>query len=126
MIDDREGIFTENEIQTCTCLRENYFRAIDAIHLSNESYVVIVTPKHAFDEELLAILAKKPFKYLGMIGSERKVALIKSKFIEAKTLTAEEIAKVDMPIGLKMAAQSPEEIAISIVAKLVDVKNSNK
>lgn len=126
LIDDRDGIFTENETQIYNCIQENYFKAIDTIHWSNESYAIIVTPKHAYDEELLAILAKKTFKYLGMIGSERKVALIKSKFIENKTLTSDEIAKVDMPIGIKIAAQSPEEIAISIVAKLIDVKNSKQ
>jgi xanthine dehydrogenase accessory factor len=59
-----------------------------------------------------------------MIGSARKVELLKKRFLSEQILTSDELLKIDMPIGIKMAAETPEEIAISIAAKLVDVKNT--
>jgi xanthine dehydrogenase accessory factor len=85
---------------------------------------VVVTPRHIFDEEILAVVAKKPHAYLGMIGSSRKVETLKKRFLEEKILTPEELGKIDMPIGIKFKADTPQEIAISILAKLIDVRNS--
>jgi len=85
-----------------------------------------VTPKHAFDEEILAVVARRPHAYLGMIGSSRKVELAKARFLEQEILTTEEIEKIDMPIGLKFRVETPREIAISIMAKLIDVRNRER
>ena len=84
---------------------------------------MIVTPKHSLDEDVLAKLARKPHLYLGMIGSKRKVELLKSRFIAENILTREEMEKIDMPIGVSMRAETPQEIAISILAKIIDVRN---
>jgi xanthine dehydrogenase accessory factor len=84
---------------------------------------VVTTPKHEFDEQVTAICARKKFRYLGMIGSKRKVAAAKQNYLSKGQLTETEIEKIDMPIGIKFNAQTPEEIAISILAKLIDVKN---
>lgn len=89
----------------------------------NKTFFVVVTPKHAFDQEVTGILGKKEYGYLGMIGSKRKVAEAKRFYIENNVLSESEIEKIDMPIGLKFNAQTPEEIAISILARLIDVKN---
>jgi xanthine dehydrogenase accessory factor len=59
-----------------------------------------------------------------MIGSKRKVADVKKNLMEKHGFTEEEINKVDMPIGIKFNAETPEEIAVSIIAKLIDVKNT--
>lgn len=88
------------------------------------TYVVVVTPKHAFDQEVTGILGQKAFGYLGMIGSKRKVAEAKRFYIENKVLSESAIEKIDMPIGIQFNAQTPEEIAISILARLIDTKNS--
>jgi xanthine dehydrogenase accessory factor len=61
-----------------------------------------------------------------MIGSKRKVATARQNYLDKGLLTANDIEKIDMPIGIKFNAQTPEEIAISILAKLIDVKNSEK
>ncbi len=126
LIDFRENIFSEEEKNIATCIQKDYFTAIDEIQFDHNTYSVIVTPNHSYDEELLAKLAKLPHAYIGMIGSIRKVALAKKRFLEERILTEEELSKVDMPIGIKIAAETPEEIAISIVAKLIDVKNTLK
>jgi xanthine dehydrogenase accessory factor len=59
-----------------------------------------------------------------MIGSKRKVAEARKRFLAEGLLTEAELDAVDMPIGLPFAAETPEEIAISILAKLIDVKNT--
>jgi xanthine dehydrogenase accessory factor len=124
IIDPREHIFNEREFESCYCMNTDYFEAIESITWDSNSYIVIVTPKHVFDEDILAKVAHKPHFYIGMIGSKRKVALLKNRFLEEKLMTEEELALIDMPIGMQMAAETPQEIAISILAKLIDVRNS--
>jgi xanthine dehydrogenase accessory factor len=60
-----------------------------------------------------------------MIGSERKVAIAKKNLEAANILTPKQLESVDMPIGIDIIAITPEEIAISILAKLIDVRNQN-
>jgi xanthine dehydrogenase accessory factor len=103
---------------------EDFAIAVNKLNFDRHSFIVILTPKHAYDEEVLALCAKREFAYLGMIGSKTKVALARKRLIEEKILNQRELDKVDMPIGIKFNAQTPEEIAISILAKLIDVKNS--
>jgi len=124
LFDEREDVFKENSIQNTTFIQGNYFEEIEKVNFDDNTFIVVTTPKHAYDEEITAICAKKPHAYLGMIGSKRKVSTAKKVFLEKRGLTQNEIDSIDMPIGLKFAAQTPEEIAISIVAKLIDVKNS--
>lgn len=86
--------------------------------------IVIVTNKHVYDKEILVKVARKPHAYLGMLGSKRKVELAGKRFLGENLLTAEEIDSIDMPMGIKFNAQTPVEIAVSILARLIDVKNS--
>jgi xanthine dehydrogenase accessory factor len=58
-----------------------------------------------------------------MMGSERKVLMTKQKFIQDGIATANELNNVDMPMGIDINAEGPEEIAISILAKIISVKN---
>jgi xanthine dehydrogenase accessory factor len=58
-----------------------------------------------------------------MIGSQRKVEMTKKMFSEGMISSTEEFQKVDMPMGINIGAEGPEEIAISILAKLIEVKN---
>jgi xanthine dehydrogenase accessory factor len=126
LIDHRQDILSGISQHNAQLINDEFIQSAKTLNFSLDDYIVIVTPKHAFDEEVLAICAKKSFAYLGMIGSIRKVALSRKKLIEEKVLTEKELDKVDMPIGVKFNAQTPEEIAISILAKLIDVKNSAK
>lgn len=126
LIDHRKDILEKANIQGAKLVQDEFVKAAKSLTFSTNDYIVIVTPKHAYDEEVLAVCGKKPFTYLGMIGSKSKVALARKRLIEEKILTSGELDKVDMPIGVKFNAQTPEEIAISILAKLIDVKNSSK
>ena len=58
-----------------------------------------------------------------MIGSQRKVEMTKKMFTEGLNISSEELEKIDMPMGIDIGAEGPEEIALSIFAKLIAVKN---
>ncbi|MBU8892542.1 MAG: XdhC family protein [Bacteroidales bacterium] len=88
------------------------------------SYAVIMTVGHKSDELVLKQLATKNLKYLGMIGSKNKVKTIHDSLIN-KGISEADLAKVDSPIGLSINSKSTAEIAISIAAKIIQVKNSN-
>jgi len=124
--DERPDIYKEFQLEGAECITGNYFETINNTVFDEHTYIVITTPKHEFDENILAAVARKPHAYLGMIGSKRKVAEARKRFIAEGILTKEELDTVDMPIGLPFAAETPEEIAISIVAKLIDTRNTLK
>jgi xanthine dehydrogenase accessory factor len=126
VFDQREGIFDTWDLPNVETFVGNYLQIIEKTIFDKNSYIVIVTPKHEFDETILLACAPREYAYLGMIGSKRKVAEIRNKALENNILTAEILSKIDMPIGLPFAAETPAEIAVSIAAKIIDVKNTLK
>lgn len=126
VIDPREGIFNDWPQSDCEKRNEDYFQVAGSLDFNANTYLVIVTHQHEFDERLLLYLIAKEFAYLGMIGSKRKVAEMSKRALEAGSVTPQLLTRVDMPIGIPFAAETPAEIAISIVAKLIDVKNRLK
>jgi xanthine dehydrogenase accessory factor len=125
VFDQREGIFESWNIAGVETQNGDYMQIIDSLPFDKNTFIVIVTPQHEFDEKILLACILREYAYLGMIGSKRKVAEIARKASEAN-VPAEFIAKVDMPIGIPFAAETPSEIAISIIAKMIDVKNLSK
>lgn len=87
------------------------------------SYYVIVTRGHKDDRACLARILDLPFAYCGMIGSKTKVALVFEQ-LRKDGYPADRIAAVHTPIGLSIGANTPEEIAVSIVGELISVKNA--
>jgi xanthine dehydrogenase accessory factor len=124
LIDWRKDIFESPDHIRYTQWCKNYLDAANDIEFDAETYIVIVTPNHEMDEEVLAAVGKKTTAYVGLIGSKRKIETLKQLFLKEKTLTQEELDRVDMPIGIKFRAITPAEIAVSIIAKLIDVKNA--
>lgn len=126
VFDQRETIFEGWNLPGVETRISDYLQTIHQLTFDTNTYVVIVTPQHEFDEKILLACATRPYAYLGMIGSKRKVAEIRKNALDNNLLTAETLNKVDMPIGIPFAAETPAEIAISIVAKMIDVKNTLK
>ena len=124
MIDPRGELKKDFFDLPVTYFNDDFVESAEKIDFDQQSYIVITTPKHKFDEDVLAVCAKKTSAYIGMIGSKNKVALAKERFLNEKILSQEEIDRVNMPIGIKFNAQTPEEIALSIMAQMIDVKNS--
>lgn len=96
----------------------------DAFHriaVTPSTYLVIVTRGHVHDRDALrAALATRP-AYLGMIGSRRKRDLIYAALME-EGVAVEDLRQVHCPIGISIGAETPQEIAISIVAELIQVR----
>jgi len=126
VFDQRGDIFENWNISSVETQSGDFLQIIDSLTFDNNTYVAIVTHKHEFDETVLLAILPREFAYLGMIGSKRKVAEIRQNALTNKNIPENRLNKVDMPIGIPFAAESPAEIAISIVAKLIDVKNSSK
>ncbi|MBW2130402.1 MAG: XdhC family protein [Deltaproteobacteria bacterium] len=95
--------------------------ALGKLEVGNGDYVVIVTRGHLHDKRVLEQALKTPAAYIGMIGSRRKVSLIFDKLREEGFGEAD-IKRVHAPIGLDIGAETPEEIAVSIVAELIKVR----
>ena len=87
------------------------------------SYVVIMTYGHLADEKVLDQLARKKLRYLGLLGSPAKNARIFAR-LRKKGVTAAQLKKVRAPVGLPIHSHTPEEIAISIAAEMIQVKNN--
>lgn len=124
LIDWRADLLEGPEPCRCQKVCKPYLEAVSDIQEAENSYVVIVTPNHDMDEEVLAAVGKMDLAYLGLIGSKRKVETLTTLFLSKNILSREELNRVDMPIGIKFNAVTPAEIAISILAKLIDVKNT--
>ncbi len=82
-------------------------------------YAVIVTRDHAIDLEVLGGLFGHQLTYLGMIGSKRKIGGFRQQLVERGVVTAERWAELHAPIGVAIGAETPEELAVSVVAELV-------
>ncbi|MGB9561502.1 MAG: XdhC family protein, partial [bacterium] len=82
----------------------------------------IVSRAHTIDLEILKRCIKKKYKYIGMIGSRKKSAEI-FKALKENGISDELIKNVHSPIGIPIGGQSPEEIAISIIAEMISVRN---
>jgi xanthine dehydrogenase accessory factor len=101
----------------------DYENVLDNCDLGPEAYVVIITRGHVFDKDVLAQALKKTTAYVGMIGSRRKRDIIYRTLLQ-EGYSQEDLAKVHSPVGLDIGAETPEEIAVSIAAELIQVRAS--
>lgn len=99
--------------------------ALSEIQGDDDTFFVIVTRGHRYDKECLRAIAQKPHAYIGMIGSRRRVALVKNDLAD-EGISREVLDSVYTPIGLDIGAETPEEIAVAIMAEIIEVKNRKK
>jgi len=124
VIDNREEIFSDWSFSGYQTVIGNYPKVLPTLTYDDNTFIVIATPDHPTDNEVLAFCIRKPHRYLGMIGSKNKVATIKKNLMSTEIATEEELNRVDMPIGVEIHAVTADEIAISIVAGLIREKNN--
>lgn len=86
--------------------------------ITEEDYVVIMTPGHQGDYEVLSQVLRTPAKYIGCIGSKRKIAVTRERLL-ADGFTEAEIGRVHAPIGLPIGGETPAEVAVSVAAQLI-------
>lgn len=123
VIDDRPE-FANRKIlpEADTILVEDIGRAIEDIPKAEDTYIVIVTRGHKHDADALKACVASNAAYVGMIGSARKIALMRTKFIDQGWATTEQFDAVYAPIGVDIQSKTVQEIAVSIAAQLVQVR----
>jgi xanthine dehydrogenase accessory factor len=123
VVDDRPEFVTPDRFPTAReRLSGNLESLLAGLAITPATFCVIVTRGHQHDEEALFHLIRRDAGYLGMIGSKRKVRLVLDDLRNAG-VDEEAIRRVHAPIGLDIGSQTVPEIAVSIAAELVAVRN---
>jgi xanthine dehydrogenase accessory factor len=121
VFDDRPAMVNHQFFPLEVSLQADVWDKLLALPLpSAPSFGLIVTRGHRHDALVLKEWIHRPFLFLGMIGSSRKARTIFEHFTEEKLATADELQCVACPVGIKIRAQSVQEIAVSIMAQFID------
>jgi xanthine dehydrogenase accessory factor len=124
VIDDRPEYASRENFPAGTSLVVSEIeRAVREFPVSADTYIVIVTRGHSHDAEALRSSVRSPAAYIGMIGSRRKIALMRERFLSEGWASAPEWDRVHAPIGLKIGSVTVDEIAVSIAAELIRVRS---
>ena len=125
VIDDREEFCNSTRFPNAADLFvEHPADYAENMESSRNDFLVVITRGHEHDYEIVRNVLKKNFAYLGMIGSRVKRLEIYRKLIEADGFSDHDLAAIHSPIGLDIKAESPQEIALSIMAELIQIRNS--
>jgi len=123
VVDDREQYCNPERFpQAQRLLVGPIAEVVSELAIDESTFCVIVTRGHHHDEEALGLLAPTPARYVGMIGSKRKVRLIFDD-LRSEGIAEEALARVHAPIGFDIGSQTVPEVAISIVAELIAARN---
>jgi len=95
----------------------------EAHSFSEKDFVVLITRGHEHDYEIMRHVLPEPSAYLGMIGSKVKRRDLYGRLQKSDGFSEEDLKKIHSPIGLDIKAETPQEIALSIMAELVKIKN---
>ena len=123
VIDDRETFANSTRFPMAQEIFATFDDAFQKLKPNGSSYLVIVTRGHKEDMRVLAWAVRTHARYVGMIGSRRKVFRV-YKALEKEGYRMDEFGRVFAPMGLEIGALSPEEIALSIVSELVAVRRN--
>lgn len=127
VIDDRPEFANRKRIpEADSIIVSDIGNALKKLPLDSTSYLVIVTRGHARDAEALRASIKSNAAYIGMIGSRRKIGLMREQFLKEGWATAQEFSRVCAPIGIDIHSETVEEIAVSIAAQLILVRHLNQ
>jgi xanthine dehydrogenase accessory factor len=119
VIDDRERFANRESFPDASDVQVLPFEeAFRKLRFTASSYIVIVTRGHRHDQFVLSEAIKTPASYIGLIGSKAKISRIFRNIVR-ESGDAERLRAVKAPIGLNIGCRSPEEIAVSIVAQLI-------
>jgi len=125
VVDDRaEFASAERFPEAEVIFAGDFTKSFPRVKIDKSSYIVIVTHGHQHDEVVLEWAVGTPAKYIGMIGSKTKNETIFSH-LRARGISQEQLDRVHAPIGLEIEAQTPEEIAVSILAEIIKLRRSS-
>ncbi len=126
LFDDRASLNTlaKNEFVDEKRIIDSYENIGEFIESGANVYVVVMTLGYKFDEIVIRKLFHKNFKYFGVLGSKAKMKTL-LKNLEKENFDKEKLKQIRTPIGLKINSRTPEEIAVSIAAEIIAVKNKS-
>jgi xanthine dehydrogenase accessory factor len=121
VIDDREEFASPARFPNAKVVLCPFAHALERVGVDAATYVVIVTRGHTHDIDVLVQALRTPARYIGLMASRRKRAKIVEALSEAG-FADDALSRVHSPIGLDIGAETPEELAVSIVAELIQVR----
>lgn len=101
---------------------EDFAVALSEFESDSSCYFIVVTRGHQHDRECLRHICRKKYGYIGMMGSKRRVAMV-LEGLRQEGISEDTVSAIHSPIGLSIAAETPEEIAVSVMAEIIAVKN---
>ena len=124
VIDDREMFANRKRFpEVDEVIVSEFEKCFDQLNINDSSCIVIVTRGHLYDGYVLEQAVKTNACYIGMIGSKKKIKTL-YQILMNKGISKEALKRVHAPIGLDINSETPEEIAVSIVAELIKVRGS--
>ncbi len=126
VLDDREEFIEPSRFpEGCRTTRIDFAGDWNGVEITPDSAIVIVTRGHSFDRLCLEKALATPAGYIGMIGSKKKVAATLAALAESG-IAAGEDGRVYAPVGLDLGGNTPEEIAVSILAEIIAVRGERE
>jgi xanthine dehydrogenase accessory factor len=122
VLDDREKYATASRFpEAHRVLVSGFDRAAEALCLTPRSYVIVVTRGHRGDAIALASCLPLRPRFVGLLGSKAKMVHVFTDLVE-RGFSALDLARVETPVGVEIGAETPEEIAVSVVARMISVR----
>jgi len=122
IVDDREEFANKERFKEADILCKSPKEAIKDICVKENDYIIIVTRGHIEDKNVLREVIGLNAKYIGVIGSRKKLTQIKQELVE-EGVSEESLNKIYAPIGLDISDGTPEEIALGILSEILLIKN---
>lgn len=124
VVDDRKDYANPERFpEADKTIADDYPNAFSQISIDKFSYIVIVTRGHVHDQTVLEWVITTDAHYIGMIGSRKKIRKVYDNLM-AKGVKEDDLNRVHAPIGLDINAETPEEIAVSIIAEIINVRRA--
>jgi xanthine dehydrogenase accessory factor len=123
VIDDRASFANAERFPMATEVFTSYEEAFEKLKPNAMTYLAIITRGHKDDMRVLEWAVGTEARYIGMIGSKRKVISV-YKALEKNGIPREKFARVHAPVGLEIGALTPEEIAVSVTAELIAIRRN--
>lgn len=121
VVDERDGVLDPQCFpHQAELIQQQYKSYISSQNFGRNDWLIIVTPKHGNDEQVLEAVIQSPAAYIGMMGSPKKVKEVMDN-LKSKGVPADILKKTHAPIGLNIGTETPGEIAIAIVAEMLAV-----
>ncbi len=126
IIDDRKEFANQDRFpEADEIIVEETEKALTHLKITPSTYIIVLTRGHLKDGEVLGSVIRLNTAYTGMIGSRKKNATV-FQHLEEQGISTQELKKVHAPIGMDIGAQTPEEIAVSIMAEIIQVKRQKE